>query len=606
MSQENNLQNPISVDVSSIPSDSLLFSPLVELIAQIDETYKRYDLSHELQTLQPHISALIQHISAVISDKLRSEKSNFWLTQELSVMNVDNMVLQVSEDWYLLDANQRFAEISGYSVEELRWIHTREFNSGFHPPEFWKEFYSTIGSWKIWHGDICNKKKDGSEFWLRTTVKPIVDIHWKILQYLVVRQDITTERYLKRVQDDYKIKRIDPVTWLPWKLALFELLEVIENQLLIIVHLDGMSKFHTDPIYGSIGWDDVLSQIGILLPNICSRIGGEVYKLDWADFWIFFTNPPDATIIESLIWVINKMSCYLNDEKIPLTFSHSVTMSTTKWIEIFRRAYQAIKGDDSFNKHSPEFSGISAQKIVEKAFEWDLFFPVYQEIHKITKPKWKRKFEALARMRHPVNGTIIFPGDFLEAVEELRYQKRFTRNIIEKACQYITRKDYDISFNITQEDLSDSTFVVFIQAMCVKYYLQPQQLTFEILENIDSVANGQPFTTLQALMNMGCKISVDDFWTDKAWIKRFTTARGFHFLKIAREYVTDIDKEDEEAQSKRLLVEIAVFGAKKCWMQVIAEWVETQEEYLTLLGLWADYTQGYYFSKPVPYIIDSE
>lgn len=195
------------------------------------------------------------------------------------------------------------------------------------------------------------------------------------------------------------------------------------------------------------------------------------------------------------------------------------------------------------------------------------------------------------------NGSIVYPGDFLEAVEELRYQKRFTRNTIEKACRYITRKDYDISFNITQEDLSDSTFVLFIQAMCVKYYLQPQQLTFEILENIDSVASGQPFITLQTLMNMGCKISVDDFWTDKAWIKRFTTARGFHFLKIAREYVTDIDKEDEEAQSKRLLVEIAVFGAKKCWMQVVAEWVETQEEYLTLLGLWADFTQGYYFFK---------
>ena len=180
----------------------------------------------------------------------------------LSTLNQHAIVSVTSHDGTITEVNDAFCLSSGYSRAELIGQKHRIINSGVHPAEFWQAMWQTIAQGQAWHAVVCNRTKNGSLYWVDTTIAAFLDNAGNIEKYISIRLDVTAAKEQEadlRMARDQLSKAVDVAqlgTW-TWNLTddslvidsrmqrIYELPEALSQTL---CYADWRSHVHPDDI----------------------------------------------------------------------------------------------------------------------------------------------------------------------------------------------------------------------------------------------------------------------------------------------------------------------------------------------------------------------
>jgi diguanylate cyclase (GGDEF)-like protein/PAS domain S-box-containing protein len=263
-------------------------------------------------------------------------------------------------------------------------------------------------------------------------------------------------------------------------------------------------------------------------------------------------------------------------------------------------------GRDRVALFSPEMRAHSSKQLelgsdLRRAFERNELVMFYQPIIGMQDGRIAG-FEALIRWRHPVKG-IVPPGDFIPLAEETGLIIPIGWWVIEESSRRmqawnLTRGEESqmmMSINISARQFKEPGLIDRIADLIEENSLTAAQIKLEITESL-LMDNPEVATEwLSNLKALGVSLSIDDFGTgysSLSYLHRFP----FDYLKVDRSFVATMFEKRENMEIVRAIVALGT----NLGMQIIAEGVETVEQYEMLRELGCHFAQGYYFSRPIP------
>lgn len=205
--------------------------------------------------------------------------------------------------------------------------------------------------------------------------------------------------------------------------------------------------------------------------------------------------------------------------------------------------------------------------------------------------------EALIRWNHPEKG-LVFPDHFIPLAESTGRIVELGHWIVESGISYLgKRKERGmppimLHINLSSKQLSDPKFVSFVQKLILKYDVPATSIGFEVTETsiLEDIVLAKK--VLQTFKNMGICIAIDDFGTGYSSLAQLKNL-PVTLLKIDRSFVMDLEQDEDDKK----IIEAIIAMAHKLNIKVLAEGIETREQWKMLESFNCDFGQGYYVSK---------
>jgi diguanylate cyclase (GGDEF)-like protein len=442
----------------------------------------------------------------------------------------------------------------------------------------------------------------------------------------------TYKTYLDKVQQVCSLAYYDSLTNLPnrilFKEKLNQALATAEsnNRLLAVMFLDLDNFKRINDTYGHSAGDSLLRCVASRLTSTLRiqdrEIHGEIKEQDIVigrfggdEFTIVLTgveSPAHVGQIAQRILRAFTSPFSMNGLEISAAASIGISMSPgdgTNADTLLRNAdaamfYAKDGGRNSFKFYSQSMNELSLMKLsvendLRKALAKGEFRLHYQP--KVDgRTRTITGAEALIRWQHPTRG-LLPPGEFIAIAEETGLIRPIGEWVLRSVCQQIRAwqkeglEPVPVAVNLSGIQFMNQQMQQVVSQILCETSLDPSFLELEITESMIMQDEGLADAALRDLRKLGCKISIDDFGTgysSLSRLKRFTVDS----LKVDRSFVTDLtNNPDDKAIAKAIIA-----MARSLELKVIAEGVETEQQFQFLQGQGCDEIQGFLFGKPMP------
>jgi len=529
-----------------------------------------------------------------ITSKLRAmseaKESAYFLEQYQEIADNSSIVSKTDTRGIITYVNDKFCEVSGYIEDELIGKNHNIIRHPNNPASMYKEIWDTIKKdKKIWSGVVRNIKKDGSSYYVKSTIKPIIDAEDNIIEYIALRDDITDVMNPKKQLDDAVKNSKEPLV-VYMKLEEFNIIEELYNSELV---------------------ESLQNKVAIslqnTLPSECKF--DKVYRLDNGEYAMV---SEQSKCLEDVDTFFEKLRSF--QEKIKhsiidigeIDYDVAILMSVAYENDnILESAKLGIK-ELIKNKRSFVISNDFAQIQREKTHNnMQVLSMVKTAIHNFkivsyfqpiinNKTQEIEKYESLVRLINE-DGKVLSPFFFLDISKKGKYYSQITNMVLDNSFSALKNTHMDISINLSAIDIESKTSRKKIFTLLNTYKDETHRIVFELLEDENIKDFNTIKTFIEDVKKFGVKIAIDDFGTGYSNFERLLDYQP-DILKIDGSLVKDINI---NSYSLGVVKTIVTF-AKEQNIQTVAEFVENEDIYNVLNGLGIDYSQGYYFGKPQP------
>lgn len=521
--------------------------------------------------------------------------------------------------------NDAVCENSGYSREELLGENPRIFHAGRTPASTYAELWHALARGEVWRGEFHNTRKDGSTSVQMATVAPVKAADGRTTHYVSVQEDVTLRRRSEELL--HRMAYYDALTGLPNRAMLRDRLQQAalssarSHEFALLLHLDVDRFSELNDTLGHDTADDLLRELARRLRD-CLRDDDTVARQGDDDFAAICENLGTreneavahaeriATTVHEAISGPYSIDPVGGDSHV--TVSVGVTLFVGSGVtaeDLLKQAEVALYRAKEAGRDTVRFFSSEMQVTVEthaalvrdlrEALATGAFSLHYQP--QVDGEGRMVGVEALIRWRD-TRGTLVPPGLFIPVAEDSGLIVPIGQWVLDTACAQLARwqaqtatRTLSMSVNVSARQFHQPDFLEMVRTCIERHAIDSAGLKLELTESVVLGNLEEAVGRMHALRDLGVRFSLDDFGTGYSSLSYLRTL-PFDQIKIDQSFVRAMG----EDASSRAIVRAILAISSSLSLEVVAEGVETKDQFDALRSDGCGLMQGYLLSPPVP------